>query len=454
MKHLIRLFLPLMILGTVLLVSAQEETHPLLEMLALIPDSEIIRTGGSGSPVFYPFITYQDYDAIRQYAPTDITIETAEDLLTLGEDEQDNWYTAIALRSIFSRSLESPLRETGNELNPDTLERGGGPLVAEAVEIAFGFDYFDISRGLAFGKAPTQGTVYAIDYDINALSDALAERGYIDVSQMDVQVFCQEEDGCDGTDSNAADIEPENIFDSRLGRKPPIFASDGYLYSVFVEDLVTPLVETQIDEMPSLADADDYRVLAEAITQPDGDLLQALFLDAASLYSDVDLTEYETIDDISRIRQITQWADYQDMPLPTLVAFADRQTDAGQVIVFAAYYPTADDANVARDELARRMNRFSGEFQLGPPDMQPYIELTEADITPLDPTVYIDEDGGQGVVLVSYAVGQIKDSENFAEPYYGRELLALWVRAYDSNWFYPLWDITVPEWFVEDYATD
>lgn len=455
MKRFARFLVLFSAILLVLPVGAQDETHPLLEMLAFIPDTDVIRYGYGGvdqSPSFYPSIFYTDYTTFEQYTPTDITVNSFEEYFALSDDEQLEWYGAVLLRSVFEPALPRPFQTTGNERDPVTFQMTGGPPVAEAVKIAFGFDYFDIERGLIFGNPPAQGTIFGVDYDVDSLDTALSERGYTDASQMDVQIWCQIETGCDGSAYDRNDIEPENIFDTRLGRKPPIIAADGYLYSVFDEELITTLIETQVDAVDSLADADDYRVLVSAITSIDVDLVQAMLFNGLSAYANVDLSDYEVIEDIPMALQIPQWADYQQIPLPTLVALTDHQAGDSQIISLVALYQTEAGAEFARDELARRMTQFSGEQIYDNPEIPPFIESIPTEVTPLEPTIYLDEATEFSAVVVSFSMGQVED-EAYPAPYYGNQLLARWADAFYSGAFYPLWDIALPDWFIEEFGS-
>jgi hypothetical protein len=148
------------------------------------------------------------------------------------------------------------------------------------------------------------------------------------------------------------------------------------------------------DEQDSLADNPNYRALAEAVSAPDGLLLQALF------FSPVDLGLIPG----DPLGEQDPTETYGPLMPYTLAVLADRQEGNDQVHLVGLVYADVSQAQAAADEVAARLSTMSLPQQ---PD-ELLVERFDAQVTA---SVYESESTGFAVAIVE--VGYALPAERF-----------------------------------------
>lgn len=417
--------------------SDEDETHPLLEMLALIPDTQNSRVD---------LLSYVDYRAVERARRTVISPPNFLLFDAMAGDARRLWVEAF-------RRVQS-----------------GPPFLSYLMQFSempevVGFDFFDIDRAISFGQPPSQGMILGGDFNADAISEAHAARNYTEETLNGFTAWCGPE-GCDsGMMLDPTDRNPANIFDPSLGRKPPVLIVPGYLVSSPDLDVVNGVARAAAGRGRTLLDDDYYRALAQAITDPEhysGVLVQVNFLNY-DVMADVDLTIFETREDYDAVAQgvieamfplADEWLDYGTLPRYAQYALVDRQEGETQVAIVALVYRDEDDARIAAEELATRIGAYRNEI-IFPDSETPLMNNAEGAAVD-EPYVYISEDTGLAVAVasISYPLPTVEGAELSAEPVEGQAppsvIYRAWIQAVFQRAFYPVWNIKLPAWAYED----
>jgi hypothetical protein len=212
-----------------------------------------------------------------------------------------------------------------------------------------GFEWFnDAITSLEYGAPPAIGLILGGTFDEEAISAALSARAFEQADLNGVTVWHRFGDG----QMNIAERDPVDPFGGDLGMAARIAILPGYLVNTRNWDMVEEAVAAAMDEQDSLADDPNYRALAEAITAPEGVLIQALFFK---------LADTGFIPDDPRLSQDAPdpTADYGPLMPYALAVLADRQDGNDQVHLIALVYPNATYAADAAEEVARRVRAFT-----------------------------------------------------------------------------------------------
>lgn len=435
------LFWLLFLIGVIAPVSAQDaaaedEPHPLLQMLALVPDTANSRVD---------ILSYVDYRAVEYARRTVISPANYAIFRILPSESTQRWLQA-------TQRIQS-----GPSILQYFTQYGDMPAVV-------GFDFFDIDQALAFGHPPSQGMILAGEFDAESIGAAHAGRGYIADEIEGYTVWCHPE-GCDmGMQQDLRNRNPANIFDPTLGRKPPVLILPGYLASSPNLEVVQGVAESAATGAVTLADAPGYRALAQAITDPErfsGDLVQVNFLNNDPSYT-LDLTIFETREafdenarSLLRIAALPdEWLAYDDLPRYFLAALADRQEGETQVALVALVYLNPDDAQAAAEEMADRIGAFQGVLILRD-NTEPLMNRAAGAVVD-EPYVYISEDTGVYVAIasISYPLPTVEGRAISEEPVEGQAppglIYRFWIQSIFQRAFYPMWQIALPEWAKEE----
>jgi hypothetical protein len=240
MKHLrtavLMSFLLLVALCAAPAAAQDEPANALLDMLALVPDTETTHTG-------IPVVSYADYRALEAVRGiTEPPLNSTDDLRS---ETGSLWLAA-------TRGLGA-----GIQINylPDFIEG-----MADAV----GFRFVDIDRSLTFGSPPSMGTLLGGDFDAAAIAAAFTAREFTQTTIDGVPVWCGP-DGCD--DGQAVNFTTRNVanpFGGHLGRNEPLAVLPGYLADSADYTVVEDMVGAYLGRVPALADNPVYAALAQA----------------------------------------------------------------------------------------------------------------------------------------------------------------------------------------------
>ncbi|MDX1991786.1 MAG: hypothetical protein SF029_05330 [bacterium] len=434
MKRLFLLIL-LILCGVVIApqaTRAQEETHPLLAMLALLPDHDETRAG---------FLSYVDYDLITRSRYSVVAPETYTEWEALSGEEGRLWMEAFERVSAGPSTIFEGLREFGSL-----------PQIA-------GFGFFDIQRGLAYGNPPTHGILVQGDFDRDAVIAAHEARGYTTQVEGDNALLLHET----GTQPDLDAVERGNIFDPSFGRRPPLVVADDLVAAIFNPQTAQAVLETQAGEAPSLLESPDIHALVEALTDEafiPGDLVQMVRFNLADVVNVIDRSnatreELQAMLEDSNIdpqmagmmmamvgdQDVPEWDNYGTLPLYLGVAFADKQDGETQVNVIALLYATEEDARTGAEELSRRIAIYADTIYTRRTD--PILDLlSEAEVA--EPQVYFHEATGLYVGAASVrsplpTPEGVPMSLTEDQPPAPGIVLRWWMRGIYQRSFYPLW---------------
>lgn len=198
--------------------AAQDETNPLLDLLAFVPDTS--ETWDAA-----PLVSYADYRAIE--TARGINTPTAQD---------------FAERTELSRLWIAATNGIASGLPLNYLMA-----YLEGMEAITGFSWFDLDRALTFGQPPTMGKVLAGDFDAVRIGAAFAARDYSDDSTGELTLWCPP-NGCDtGLEMNLRTRDPANPFGGELGRSEPIATLPGFVLNSPDDTVLTAMIETRQD---------------------------------------------------------------------------------------------------------------------------------------------------------------------------------------------------------------
>jgi hypothetical protein len=318
---LVCLFVALSMLPAHLTV-AQPAPDPFLAMLALIPDTPEARpSNGLG-------VSYADYHAVLEASGIKIPA-SMDEFKGLADPAR------AQIMSVLMRIIAGP-----------------GSLMTYFLRIdsrMVGFEWVDISRAAAFGAPPHDGMILAGTFDADKIGAALTARKFEKNDVEGVTVWSRFQDA----EMRVTAREPGDPFGGAMGMAARIAVLPGYLANSRYWDMTKSIIAVSKKEQKSLADAPDYRALADAITDPQtyqGTLLQVLFFPVHTLETGkFDVQGLPNPPDLSQ---------YADLPAYSLAALADRQEGATQVHLIALLYPDADTAQRAADELQKRIAGF------------------------------------------------------------------------------------------------
>jgi hypothetical protein len=241
-----------------------------------------------------------------------------------------------------------------------------------------GFGWRDVNRLFEAGLPPDFLTVYEGEFDRDAIDAALSARDFATEERGGISVWHRFDDNA----TNLAETEPADPFSGHLGSGARIADYDGQL--VFARNWPTleGAIAARAGEAPSLAAADDFRALAEALNDGEGSLLRAMLLPEGTTQQFNSLPEAPSII-LERLPE--EWGisveGWGSLPAPGIAAIADRQEGEDQVNIIALVYDDAATAESAAQEMTTRLQTF---------DPGLYEELG---VTIDAPRVYEDESG-------------------------------------------------------------
>jgi hypothetical protein len=279
-----------------------------------------------------------------------------------------------------------------------------------------GFDWFAIDHMIGYGAPPRVGLALTGTFDAAKIGKALSSRGFQQSDVTGTTVWYRFEDGQEDPKAR----EPRDPFGGATGAAARIAILPGYLGSARYWDMAKQLVATSRKEQKSLADAADYRSLADAVTDPDvyqGSLLQAVFI-PGSIFDRADIFGVRLLPDLP------DPTNYGELPPYTLAVLADRQEGNMQVHLVAVAYPDVATAQRASAELYKRIAGFD------------IAQMYERYAVTIDqPHIYNDASGlSVLVVSVRYALPSKPDPSTGPTPLPG----ILYNRWLSMVYFYPL----------------
>ena len=331
------LLLALILIVGIVPTSAQDQSNPLLDLLARVPDA----------PAAHEYLSYADYQAIFASYPGATRPTSYQDFTDLTAD-RDGASQAVmgALMSINSGpQLFQNLTSSGDE-----------------VAATMGFDLFNIDRALEYGNPPASVTLIEGDFDPAVVIAAHEARGFTASETNGLTLLCGA-DGCDqGLHVNRENVNQANIFGGQLGRSQPTLVGDHLIASSASIDAINLTASAISGDSDSLADQPDYRAAAEAITA-NGTLTQAYLITPETIPQSVmDTMLFPSLTAKQRQAMIAQIeASFVPMPPYTLVAIADTVNDGVESAMLALVYADPADADAAAALFPERLTTFQSQ---------------------------------------------------------------------------------------------
>jgi hypothetical protein len=220
-------------------------------------------------------------------------------------------------------------------------------LFASAGQMAdlVGFEWLlDVDRSLEFGDPPGVGLLLGGNFDAVTIGATLENRGFSLAEIEGVPVWHRFDDSA----ISIANRDVADPFGGHIGAAARIALLPDTLGNARTWPLIEAIISAAQSTRPSLIDDPVYRALAEAVSGPDGLLIQALFFSGAALRLAEDQTQTD--------RELPNEAD--SLPQYLGAILADRQEGDDDVHLIGLAYADAPAALDAADVLARRVRGF------------------------------------------------------------------------------------------------
>jgi hypothetical protein len=368
MKRLFAILILLLL--TTSLAHAQATTSPLLDMLALVPDTSQVRAG----------ITLASYADYRQF-------EAARGIQTPTAADFDGKSDAVALWRAATNGLFS-----GPEMNY-FFQQLGDPSKSG------GFSPLEVERALVFGDPPAMGTIRAGTFDTAKIDAALTGEGWQKTTVAAATTAWCNPDGCDqGKKLDLKSRNPANPFGGPLGRKDVVAALPGYLVSSPVNTVVEGMVKAANKQTPSLAD-DAYVQAAVSAMMATGSIRQAQFYNPLAV-SQVSLPNLERLsrEQVDKLKKQLQPDSSAALPQYTLMFMADTWKDKDQFAMIGLVYSSAEVAKQAAGVLDARLKDWTS-LQA----RRPFVEMIQEQGGDIQPA-YVAKDAATGKATVMLVV--------------------------------------------------
>lgn len=322
------------------------DPHPLMDVLALIPDGPEVRAYG---------VSYIDYAGIVAARPgtPEITGWEAFDKLDNSTVDADDEALGLWMASIMG-VYSGP---------PDLLQNIF--TTRDEMKGVVGFDFFDLERGATYLAPPNTVTLLQGEFDEGAISDALVSRDYSVQTLGGMTLFCGP-NGCDGgMNMDMDNRNPANPFGGQFGRSQPVLVGQGTVISSASDVLLTGYLALEDGTLPSMADAPDVQAVTRVIL-PAGTLIQAHIYDAASFppadftqaLLDPEMTDEERDAVIEDLQAEIEAGAENALPYYSLVVFADFVDGDEQLVLIGLVFPDARTAQIAVEVLSARINAY------------------------------------------------------------------------------------------------
>ena len=302
-------------------------TTPLLAML--VPDTVTARQGR-------PSVSFVDFGAaFEASSASSHSPKTSEEFAAMSPETRQTWLKTLGR-----------LRSGPPDLLPHLL------VMIENMPDLLGFEWFDIDRALSYGTPPDVGTLFAATPDPDRLAEKLLGRAFERTSYQGTTLWQKGEE--DSIDIMAR--EPGDPFVGPLGRAVRLAVFPDYLANAPTAAMTQAVVNSHDDRYPSLADADDYRTLAEALALEEGALVQAQFWN----FFDVGLVPDDPSGMLRNppgtLPSLPETAPQGDaLPPYGLAVLADSQAGPEQVGIVALLYEDGETAQEAAAVLTARL---------------------------------------------------------------------------------------------------
>ncbi len=382
MKPRICVLLLLLLISLIIVpIHAQEDDHPVLEMLAFVPlNVETLDT----------LVSYVDYRAVEQARPGAAQPASHAEWKALNDARDES----LGLWMAASFGISS----------------GSGEIIQAGVRFGdewqdlLGMDFFDIDRELYFGDPPADVVVLQGEFDAQSIIEAFTARDFTADSLSDFTLLCGNED-CDGLQMDFNNTNPANPFGGRLGRPEPLLISDTFIINANGGEALELIYGIQTGEASSLATHPNYLATVNALPkdgllQPDtGILRQAYWIPATEfLFDPAALLGASSTPEQARAALAELSEGFDSIPQFQLVMIADTAADTKQIVIVALVYDTEADAQIAADIIPTRLDNTESLAM-----RVPFNELLKSrNVESVDGRVQVDEETGKALALITF----------------------------------------------------
>jgi hypothetical protein len=346
-------------------------THPLLQMLAMVPDTSDARDSE---------VSYVDFRALVEARPGAARPKTAKEWAAIeAAGSSDGGLYRAALLGVRIGSPEFLMQFLRPEETIKTV----------------GIDPYSVDRLLTFGTPPRTALILGGAFDPTAIGAALKAQTFVE-NQIDKRTVWCSPDGCEaGLKLDLKSRTINNPFGGQLGRKQPVAVQPDYVYSSADFSVVHGIAAAIEKKQPSLAEAKEYLAVAEAFTAS-GTLIQVYFINPkhTSQMAIPNLAERPGADKIAT----TIAKDFVPIPQYSLVALAHIVERNEQWAVVALVYDRAADAKTAADALPKKITTYQSLAV-----RQPFMDLVKDRGGMIDtPQIYTSAATGKSVLTVTF----------------------------------------------------
>ncbi len=346
----------------------QEEIHPWIEMMSLVPASVADEWG---------IFLLADWNAPFEVRNVELPVNNLAELMEIeGVDGEPSLISSIMNGNI--NSLPNDLRDWMR--------------LSEMVE-SVGFDWFDINTSLTY-RYESEVLIVQGDYDEVAIQTAFESYGYV-VEQEDGLLLMCNAAGCE-TDS---EMRLSNPFESGENVLQPVLFSNNLFITSQDYEPIDGIQAVRTNVETSLLDLADYRAVMNVATKI-GTPIQMRIVTQTAMYTVA--FEYlppQQIEAAMRSR-LLQPSSRETWVLPpySLAFMSDAVEDESQLVYIGLIYGNESDAQLASERVESNINNPDLVFNEGG------ISQWQADIAAtFDGTqVIFDEDTGRYITLVFF----------------------------------------------------
>ena len=345
----------------------EPEPSPFRRALSLIPDIPLVR---EATPLF----SYADYHA---------------SLASRGIERPARLAEFMADKDAYGPILPAlPIAGPPNLL---TYLAAGG----EDYPATVGFDFFEVSQGIEVGMPPGAGQILLGDFSADAVEAAYTARDYVVEREGETGVLLCPEAGCDtGAEIDFRGILRGNPFGGELGRKEPLFVTDGVLLNSPHFPMLEAMAATYEGSAGSLADAPEMQAVADLLD--DYPYVMSVMAVSPLSLGTVDLSfmddevRAQTLEGLTSALESMPLAPYQ------VAAFASTADETNEYGLTLLVYANADAAREAAASIDQRLAAMESIRIPG----RTYAELFDG-VGTLEPSAVVtDEATGLSVVIV------------------------------------------------------
>lgn len=317
MTNIRQLIMIIVLLMVIIPITSQDDTttHPLLELLSFVPDTDTNRT-----EIYY----------------TDMKVAAETAIGAPQETIRQAWESIVGYPRIWVGWIPYTLPPFSNYMFQMFDDEGQST----------GFEIEVIERTLMFGSLPSVGTILQGDFEHEAIITAYTAASHELQTQSDLALLCSV-NGCDdGFTTNLDARNQANPFGGALGRIEPILLLDQLILNSPDIEIVDMMIQAVDESIPSLADASEYQAVVEVAVDYGVMRQAALFSPESSLITLESLENFPIpADEIDALKEQVNLLPPYQLAMIADTANIDDEVQSGMMLL------VYDDESEATDAL-------------------------------------------------------------------------------------------------------